>query len=81
MIKTIKESCEICNEEINVSETALKLCDKCFDEKCICGHKRAIHADNTKSCVFTYSLSHKTKRGEYCSCEKFEELKARIEGK
>ena len=78
MIKTIKESCEICNEEINVSETALKLCDTCFEEKCKnkdCGHRRAIHVGNVGNCVHEYNLNHKTKRGEFCSCKKFEEKK------
>ena len=64
--------CEKCGKVIDVPETALNLCDKCFDEKCICGHKRAEHVDNTKGCVYTYSLRHKTKRGEFCPCKKFE---------
>ncbi len=64
--------CEICSKKINVCKTALKLCDDCFNEKCEnCGHKRAIHVDNTGSCVHTYSLNHKTKRGENCPCKKF----------
>lgn len=67
----VKQICENCGKKINVPETALKLCDKCFNEKCECGHKRAIHVDNVGSCVHTYSLSHKTKRGESCPCKKF----------
>ena len=65
------ERCAKCGKKINVPETALKLCHECFNEKCECGHKRAIHVDNTGSCVHTYNLNHKTKRGETCSCEKF----------
>ncbi len=74
----MKTECENCGNKINVSETALKLCDKCFDEKCgdkDCGHKRAIHVDNTGSCIHTYNLKHKTKRGKPCLCEGFQEEK------
>lgn len=69
--KMVKETCEICGVEIDVSETALKLCDNCFQEKCVCGHKRAIHVDNDGSCVHDYSLKHKTKRGQSCDCKEF----------
>ena len=75
MIKMKTEKCENCGKEIDVCKTALKLCDECFDEKCECGHKRAIHVDNIGSCVYTYSLNHKTKRGMNCSCKKFKEKK------
>ena len=67
----MKSNCEICKKKIDVPETALKLCDNCFDEKCECGHKRAIHVDNNGSCVHEYSLRHKTKRGQFCPCKKF----------
>ena len=65
------EVCENCGRKINVPETALKLCEDCFDEKCECGHKRAMHVDNAGSCIHEYSLRHKTKRGEFCPCKKF----------
>jgi len=69
----MKSVCEICGKKIDVPETALKLCDHCFNEKCKnCGHKRAMHVDNIGSCIFEHSLSHKTKRGEFCPCERFE---------
>lgn len=67
----MKEVCEICGKGIDVCETALKLCDDCFNEKCECGHIRAKHVDNIGSCIHDYSLNHKTKRGESCLCEKF----------
>ena len=67
----IKVNCGVCNKKIIVRDTALHLCNNCFDEKCECGHIRATHIDNTGSCVHTYSLRHKTKRGEYCPCPKF----------
>ena len=68
----MKYSCEICRVGIDVDKRALKLCNNCFNEKCgDCGHKRAYHVDNNGSCIFEYSLSHKTKRGEYCHCKKF----------
>ena len=64
--------CEVCKRKINVCETALKLCDNCFDEKCKnCGHKRAYHVNNDGSCIFEFSLNHKTKRGQFCSCNNF----------
>ena len=66
-----KQKCENCGKEINVSETALKLCDGCFDEKCECGHIRAKHIDNNGSCIHEFSIQHKTKRGEFCPCKKF----------
>lgn len=66
-----KEKCENCGKKIDVPETALKLCDDCFNEKCECGHKRATHGDNNGSCIHTYSLNHKTKRGKFCPCKKF----------
>ena len=65
------EKCEICGKGIKVPKTALKLCDDCFNKKCKCGHKRAIHADNYGTCIYEYSLHHKTKRGEFCPCEEF----------
>ena len=65
------ERCEICARKINVPETALKLCDGCFEEKCECGHIRAMHVDAIGSCIHTFSLTHKTKRGEFCPCIKF----------
>ena len=67
----MKDICKICRKDIDVSETALKLCDDCFNEECECSHKRAIHVDNTGSCVYEYSLAHKTKRGQFCKCKKF----------
>ena len=86
----MKSICEICKKKIDVPETALKLCDDCFDEKCECGHIRAHHLDGEipvdiygkpmmlykkfkgdTSCVYQYSLNHKTKRGTFCPCEKF----------
>ena len=64
--------CEICKEKINVDFRALKLCDKHFDEKCEnCGHKRAQHVHNDGTCIFEHSLNHKTRRGEFCSCDNF----------
>lgn len=64
--------CEICEVWIDVDERALKLCEKCFDEKCgTCGHKRAMHVDNDGTCIFEFSLNHKTKRGEFCPCHNF----------
>lgn len=63
--------CENCRIKIDVPETALKLCDNCFNEKCVCGHKRAWHVNNTGCCVFSHSLQHKTKRGMVCPCKKF----------
>ena len=67
----MKSICEICKKKIDVPETALELCNNCFNEKCECGHKRAIHLDNNGSCVYEYSLMHKTKRGQFCPCKKF----------
>ena len=66
----IKMKCENCKKKINVYPTALKLCDNCFNEKCICGHKRANHVDSNGPCIHEYSLNHKTKRGQFCSCKK-----------
>ncbi len=71
--------CKNCGQKINVPETALELCDICFNEKCKCGHKRAIHVDNNGSCVHEYSLKHKTKRGQFCVCVKFEEEKRKLD--
>ena len=72
----MKYNCEVCAVEIDVDERALKLCDDCFNEKCgNCGHKRASHVDNDGSCIFEFSLNHKTKRGEYCPCNKFRSVK------
>ncbi len=94
----MKGNCEVCGIKIDVPETALKLCDKCFDEECECGHKRATHLDGTipvdihgkpmmiykkfkgnTSCVYTYSLHHKTKRGQYCPCKKFKLKRAIVQ--
>ena len=64
--------CEVCGIEIEVDEGALKLCNKCFDEKCEnCGHKRASYIDNNGTYIFEFILNHKTKRGQFCSCSKF----------
>ena len=72
-MKTLKEKqiCKNCKRDINVPETALKLCDDCFNEKCKCGHKRATHINSNGSCIHQYNLNHKTKRGLYCKCKKF----------
>jgi len=64
------DNCENCGKEIDVPETALKLCDNCFNEECECRHIRAKHVDNG-SCIHEFSLNHKTKRGEFCKCKKF----------
>ncbi len=66
-----QDLCENCGKKINVPETALKLCDDCFNEKCECGHIRAKHVDNNGSCIYEFHLQHKTKRGEFCPCKKF----------
>ena len=50
-VNRMEENCEICGKEIDVCKTALKLCDDCFEEKCECGHKRAMHVDNDGSCI------------------------------
>lgn len=71
----IEAKCEMCGKHINIPRTALKLCDNCFNEKCECGHKRAMHIDSTGNCIFEHSLQHKTKRGEFCSCKEFREKK------
>ena len=65
--------CEICCDGIDVCETALKLCDDCFKEMCICKHPRSEHVDSKKGCIHEYNLNHKTKRGEFCLCEQFED--------
>jgi hypothetical protein len=64
----MKKNCEVCGIEIEICETALPLCDNCFNEKCECGHIRAKHVDNTGSCIHQYDWRH---HYEHCKCEKF----------
>jgi len=72
----MKYNCEVCGVEIDVDKRALELCDDCSKKKCKnCGHSRWHHVDNDGSCIFEFSLSHKTKRGQFCPCEKFKEIK------
>ena len=70
----VKVKCEVCKKKIIVRDTALHLCNNCFDQKCECGHIRANHVNNVDGCVHTYSLNHSTKRGMMCKCEKFKIL-------
>lgn len=67
----INVNCEVCNKKIIVRDTALHLCNSCFNKKCKCGHNLATHADGI--CIHTFSLKHKTKRGEFCPCNEFRE--------
>ncbi len=67
----MKTKCMNCGEEIIIDKRALELCSKCFNERCVCGHKRAMHVDNDGSCIHEYNLNHKTKRGEFCGCKEF----------
>lgn len=67
----IKVKCNICKKKIIVRDTALHLYNKCFDEICECGHRRHHHVHDTGSCIYEYSLVHKTKRGQFCPCKKF----------
>ena len=59
--------CRICGKDIIVRDTALHLCNSCFDEKCICGHIRAKHLEGRKTCIHQVRTT-----GKFCSCEKFE---------
>lgn len=67
----LNQRCEKCGVNIDVPETALKLCEECFSQLCKCGHKRAMHVDNDGCCIYEFSLNHKTKRGEFCDCVNF----------
>ena len=60
--------CENCGQKINVAKTALKLCNSCFEEKCVCGHKRAMHVDNKRTCI---NQKNWRSNDEYCKCKKF----------
>jgi hypothetical protein len=66
--KKIKTNCHICSSEIEINETALELCEKCFNQKCTCGHIRGKHVDDTGSCIHQYDWRH---NNECCKCEKF----------
>jgi hypothetical protein len=68
----VEINCNICSTLIIIDKRALHLCLNCLYEKCNnCGHIRGMHVGSVGSCIHEFALWHKTKRGEFCSCECF----------
>jgi hypothetical protein len=64
----INSICEICKAEITIDKRAVKLCEKCFNEECTCGHIRGKHVDNFGSCIHQKDWRN---NNEFCKCIQF----------